>query len=226
MKENNLFNLSLISHEFKAPLSAILNLVKLIEINLDSCDEEKVRRYLSMISSQTIYLKNYISNTIEFGKMQTGKSELILEDFDVVELISEVAEITKILVENKPVKIITQFPLKSFSIYSDPIKLKQILINIASNSAKFTKQGYILFSFHVDNEITITIEDTGCGIDKEKINEIFNPYQNTDSKIYESSGLGLYITKELLRILNGSIKIESEYGKGTRVFIRVPRRSQ
>ncbi len=226
MNKDNFSDLSLIFHELKAPLSAILNSVKLIELNLQRSDKERVKKYLDMITSQTIYLKNYILNTVELGRIQTGKRELISEKFDIVELLSEVVELTKILIENKPIQILTKFPVKNLYVYSDPIKLKQVLINVASNSAKFTKNGYILFSFHVDNDITIKIEDTGCGINDEKIKEIFNPCQKIDKKVYDSSGLGLYITKELLRILNGSIRIESKYGQGTRVFIRVPRISQ
>ncbi len=226
MNRYSFSDLAFICHELKAPLSAILNSVKLIELNLQDSDREKVKKYLDMITSQTIYLKNHVLNTVELGRIQTGKTQLILENFDFVELLSEIVELTKILIENKPVQILTNFPLKKLLIYSDPIKLKQILINIASNSAKFTKSGYILFSFNVENNITIKIEDSGCGIDKERIEEIFNPYQNIDKKIHDSSGLGLYITKELLRMLNGSIEIESEFGKGTRVFIRIPRISQ
>lgn len=193
--------LSIFFHELKSPLSAIANTAKLIELSLDKPDVEKIRKYTSLIISQAFFLKNYISNTIQLGKLQSGKEELIIEEFNLEEILNEIVEITKILIENKPIKVKTALHSDKFIIRSDPVKIKQILLNIASNSAKFTQEGYILFALQkLNNNVLVKIKDTGKGIPKEKQKKIFNPYCSTESfyeKLYESSGLGLYITKEI-----------------------------
>lgn len=226
MNKGSIPYISVCSHELKSPLNAIFNLAKLIELNLNEPDEEKIKKYLSLIVSQTLYMKNYISNTIELGKLQIGNEMVVAEEFDLVEILHEIVEVSKILIENRNIQIRTHFPFDKFIISSDPIKIKQILMNIASNSAKYTKNGYILFSFEkFKNQVIIKIQDTGRGIIKEDIEKLFNPYCSLESlheNIVESTGLGLYITKELLNLLGGNISIESEYGKGTTVYISIP----
>lgn len=221
MNRSNILNLSILFHELKSPLNAILNLAKLIELNLKEPDEQKIKKYTSLIISQGIFMKNYISNTIELDRLQSGKEDLIIEEFDFVEVFYEIVELTKILIENKPIKIKTEFSSDKFLILSDPVKIKQILINIVSNSVKFTKEGYILFSFQkLNDNVLIKIQDTGKGIPKDQMIKLFNPYCSIESTYetpYDSSGLGLYITKQLLNILGGSISLESEHGKGTTV---------
>lgn len=227
MDKGSISYLSILSHELKAPLNAIINIAKLIEVNLYETNEVKIKSYLSLIISQALYMKNYISNIIELGRIQTGKAELIVEEFDLVETLHEVVELTKIMIGEKLIQVKTDFPMKRCNIVSDPIKIKQILLNIASNSAKFTKEGYIFFAFEktIDG-IIINIKDTGTGIPNEAINKIFQPFCTVSAeKTCESSGLGLYITKEIVDMLGGSISIESEYGKGTTVSISIPQLS-
>ncbi|MCS7164620.1 MAG: HAMP domain-containing histidine kinase [Thermodesulfovibrio sp.] len=226
MIKNNIPYLLVFSHELKSPLNTILNLAKLIELSLEEPNKEKIKKYTSIITSQVIFMKNYISNTIELDKIQSGKQNLVIEEFNIIEILHEVVEITKILIESKPIQIKTAFEEEELIVSSDLLKIKQILINIASNSAKFTKEGYILFSLSkLNNYVLIKVEDTGVGIPKEEQGYIFNPFFSDNfshEKTYESSKLGLYITKELINILGGSISIESEYGKGTKVYISIP----
>lgn len=218
--------LSMFFHELKSPLNTIMNTAKLIELDLKHFDEEKIRRYLSLIISQTVYLKNYISNAIELGKLQSGKENIFKEEFDFVDILREAVDITKILIEGKPIIIKTFFPYDTLKIISDPLKVKQIILNISSNAAKFTKTGYISFAYEtLENRISIVIEDTGIGISQEDMERILNPHcliEISEEKVFESSGLGLYITRHLLDLLGGQIKIESKKGKGTKVNILLP----
>ncbi|MCS7214714.1 MAG: HAMP domain-containing sensor histidine kinase [Thermodesulfovibrio sp.] len=229
MNKDYILNLSMFSHELKSPLNNILNLAKLIELNLGKQNEEMIKKYLSHIISQAIFMRNYISNTIEFGKIQSGKEELIIEEFDILESIYEIVELTKILIENKPIEIRTEFAFDKYIVLSDSVKIKQILLNISSNSVKFTKEGYIFFGLQeINNNVLIRIQDTGRGIAEEELSKILNHPYYLDISIYkniwESSGLGLFITNQLLKMLGGSISIKSEYGKGTTVYISIPRR--
>ncbi len=230
MNKNRIPYLSILSHELKSPINTIINIAKTIELSLNKSSEEKIKDYISLIISQAVYLKNYISNTIELGKLQTGKEDVLYEEFDLVEIFHEIVEITKIMIENKMIQIKTLFPAERFIIQSDPVKIKQILLNIASNSAKFTRKGYILFTFEADDKnIIIKIEDTGKGIPEEMMDKLFNPYcsfNTAEDRIFDSSGLGLYITKELLNLLGGNISIKSERGKGTAVHISIPIRNE
>lgn len=215
------------SHELKSPLNNIINLTKLIELSIQEADEGKLKKYLSLIMSSALYLKTLINNTIEFGKINHGKSEVYPEEFNIVEILFEIVDLTRIMVGTKPVEVKINYPRESFYIVSDPVKIKQILLNIASNAAKFTKEGSITFSL-IDNYafITITVEDTGKGIKDIELNRLFHPFcklENSYEKKCDSTGLGLYITRQLLNLLKGEISIESEYGKGTTVYITIPK---
>ncbi|GEM_PF-1218573 len=226
MNRKDIFYLSLLAHELKSPLNTILNTTKLIELTLDENNLEKIKNYLCFIISEILYLKNYISNTIELGKIELGKRDIIVEEVDLLVILKEIVEITRILIGNKPIEVKTDFPYKKFLIYSDPVILRQILLNIASNAAKYTQKGHILYSLMIfPDSITIKIEDTGRGMDRKVLEQIFTPYFSMPSNpdiARESSGIGLYVTKKLLKLINGSISIESVYGKGTSVYISIP----
>lgn len=219
--------LAVFSHELKSPLNSIINLAKLMELKIEDSDETKLKSYISSILSSALYLKTFINNTIELGRINQGINEIYLEEFNIVEILYEIVDLTKIMVEEKPVEVKFHFPQKKINIVSDPVKVKQILLNIASNAAKFTKKGVILFLISkVKKGVLISIKDTGCGIKEENLRKIFNPYCNLGENIYESSGLGLYITKNLLSILEGDMSIKSEYNKGTEVEIFIPSKKQ
>ncbi|WP_353683773.1 HAMP domain-containing sensor histidine kinase [Thermodesulfovibrio sp. 3907-1M] len=219
--------LAMFSHELKSPLNNIINLTKLIELSIQEADEGKLKKYLSLVMSSAFYLKTLINNTIEFGKINHGKSEVYPEEFNIVETLFEMVDLTKIMLGPKPVEVKFNYPLESFYIVSDPVKIKQILLNIASNAAKFTKEGCITFSlFDSGDFVTITVEDTGKGIKDIELNRLFHPFcklENSHERKCDSTGLGLYITRQLLNMLGGEISIESEYGKGTTVYITIPK---
>lgn len=228
MTERKTSDLSLFFHELKSPINAIINVAKLLELSLTEMDKDKIKNYISLLLSQAVYMKNLISNTLEIGKIQSGKTELFLEEFDIVELLYEIYEWTKILVATKPIEIVLNCSVKNFSVYSDPIKLKQILLNITSNAVKFTDRGFITITLVVEeNFVKIVISDTGKGIKNLDTKSLFQPYCSLDSfnkKMYDSTGLGLYISKSLIDLIGGKISIESEYGRGTTVSIRIPKK--
>jgi signal transduction histidine kinase len=227
MIKKELSDLLIFFHEIKSPLNGIIRLLRLMELSLVDRDRQKMKNYLNLLLSQAFYMKNLIDNTLEVGKIQIGKTDMSLLEFDLVELLQEVYEFTKILVADKPVQIKLYSPVKTFLIDSDPLKLKQILFNITSNSAKFTKKGFITLELVTEDPIKIIITDTGTGIKNLDSDKLFKPFFSDKSfyeKNFDSTGLGLYITKALLNILNGDIFIESEYGKGTKVCIEIPKK--
>lgn len=229
MDKNYHSSLSIFAHELKSPLNIILNLAKLIELGLKKKDEEKIKKYIALIISQAIYMKNYISNTIEMGKIKCGNNKTNIEEVDLVDLINEIAVLTQILIENKPISVKTEFFTEKCIVLSNYVKLKQVLLNIASNSAKFTKNGHIIFVLQqMDDMVLIEIHDTGIGFNKTDLDQILNSQDlnsNFNQRIFESSGLGLYITTELLKTLNGSMTIDSKHGKGTKVYISIPKKT-
>lgn len=222
--------LALFSHELKAPLNNILNLAKLMELNIESSNETEIKKYLSLLMSSALYMKTFISNTVELGRIQQSKQELYLEEFNIVETLYEIIDLTKIMIANKPIEVKCYVHQSRLFIVSDPVKVKQILLNISSNSAKFTERGFILFSLNKNKKgVLINVKDTGCGIKEENLKKIFKPYCNLEKTykiLCESSGLGLYITKELLSLLGGDISIKSEYNKGTEVEVFIPTHKQ
>jgi signal transduction histidine kinase len=164
MIKKELSDLLIFFHEIKSPLNGIIRLLRLMELSLVDRNRQKMKNYLNLLLSQAFYMKNLIDNTLEVGKIQIGKTDMSLLEFDLVELLQEVYEFTKILVADKPVQIKLYSPVKTFLIDSDPLKLKQILFNITSNSAKFTKKGFITLELVTEDPIKIIITDTGTGI--------------------------------------------------------------
>ncbi|ODA44371.1 Two-component sensor histidine kinase [Thermodesulfovibrio sp. N1] len=217
---------ALFSHELKSPLNTIINSAKLIELNIRNSDETKIKRYLSLILSSSLYLKTFIQNTIEFGRISFDREELYIEEFDIIEVLYEIVDLTKIMIEEKNIEVEFNPSQKEFYITSDPIKIRQILLNISSNAAKFTKEGYIIFTIDEKKDgVLINVKDTGCGIKQEQLDKIFAPYCSLEKRyetICDSSGLGLFITKQLLSFIGGDISIKSELDKGTEVEIFIP----
>ncbi len=210
-----------ISHDMKTPLSSILGYLEMW--NRQESDPEKKHQMISAQSSGK-YMLNMLSNLLEFSRLEQNSGTLNISRFDLVELVKEVVEMFRPLIEEKNLKL--QFDNLSettFPTESDYTVVKQILTNVVSNAVKYTTSGSIHITLQHDEKVVLTITDTGIGIDQNDIDKIFKPFSRIDNALQtEGNGFGMYVTKGLVESLHGNISVKSQKGKGTQVTIEFP----
>ena len=215
-----------VTHELRSPVNAIISLAGLIQASCEKGYIGQMKDRLSLLLSSAASLKAIINNVLDLSKIEAGKMDVIIEEFDAVEGLSQVVETTKVLLGAKPVDVRLVSRMTVLFIESDPVKFRQIVLNLMSNAAKFTETGVITASVEEDGDfISITVEDTGPGIKKEDLDRLFTAFgqiEDAKTKRHEGTGLGLTVTKYLVNLLGGSIRLESEWGRGTTFFIRLP----
>ena len=217
-----------VSHELRTPLNAILGYTHLL---LDGTygalgTDQKVP--LEGVLRNAGDLVSLVNGVLDLAKMESGKLSVSLEEVNLTSLIQEILSGMKPLFKEKSLQ--THFnQVKGLApIRSDREKVRQIIINLLSNAVKFTMQGGVTITESVLSEqggIEIRIQDTGIGVLPEELPKIFNAFHQVDAsstREYGGVGLGLAIVKELVGLLKGEIKIESEYGKGTTAILYLP----
>jgi signal transduction histidine kinase len=215
-----------VTHELRSPVNAIIGLAELLRMAADMGSMQQVQERLSLMISTASNLRAIITNILDLSKINAGKMDVNFQEVDVIELLTETAETTRVLVDNKPITVRLTTPDTPTKIRTDPLKLRQILTNLTSNAAKFTKQGTIEISFAaMENSAEISVSDTGIGIKEEDLQHIFTPFgqvEDVTTKSHEGTGLGLTISKNLATLIGGSISVTSSYGKGATFTLSLP----
>mgnify|MGYP005838512055 CR=1 FL=1 len=220
------------SHELRTPLNSIIGFSRVILKGIDGPINEVQEQDLKAIYNSGQHLLNLINDILDLSKIEAGKMELVFEDgINIADLIESVMATTKGLVKDKPIEIIIQIQPDLPSIRADPLKIRQVLLNLISNAAKFTEQGSItlkaeyILNDHQQPQIKVSVTDTGAGIAKEDQKKLFLPFSQVDaspSRKTGGSGLGLSICRHLIEMHNGSIGVESEIGKGSTFYFFLP----
>lgn len=216
-----------VTHELRAPVNAIIGLAELLRMSADKGYIDQMRDRLTLLSSSALGLRAIITNILDLSKVEAGKMEVIREEFDVGEVLREAAETTRVLLGNKPVEVDVSLSGGPIRLFSDRVKFRQILTNLLANSAKFTDSGGITVRANrcPDGYVEVEVGDTGIGIraeDMEKLFTAFTQLEDSKTKRYEGTGLGLTITRHLVDLLGGSISVESTFGEGTLFRVRLP----
>ncbi len=220
LQKNFLANMS---HEIRSPLGIVMGFNNLIK---DSNDVDQIHEYSNDISRAGSTLLTVINDILDYSKIESGKLDIIEVDYSLDDLIKEVSRDISLKCEEKGLNFTVNIPKKlPDRLIGDSIRIKQCLINILTNAVKYTEKGEVTFEI---NSISYTIEDgyrlrfvikdTGRGIKKEAIPNLYSAFQRLDEGMnrgIEGTGLGLAITKNLLDEMNGVIEVESEIGVGT-----------
>jgi len=213
---------ALISHEIRTPVNALLSLIYLMnKTGLDNIQQN----YLAEMKHSVDIVTVLLNNILDFSKIESGKVVKENLDFDLHTLVSEVISVVGGQISEKGLDFIFKNDYEESNLlHGDPLKLKQVLFNLISNSLKFTKHGYIKLEINIqkrkdDNIVLLfSIEDTGIGINDDELSTLFNPFVQANSSIsrkYGGTGLGLFICKKLVSILGGDIWCDSLSGYGT-----------
>ena len=228
MKSDFLANMS---HEIRTPMNAVIGMA---EMALREDLPATARNYINQIKDAGKSLLTIINDILDFSKIESGKMDITEVDYEPMSMIYDVSNIIMTRLKDKDVELILEVsPHIPNKLWGDNIRIKQVLLNLANNAAKFTLEGKVIIRMECDkiapDEISlhICVEDTGIGIKKEDIEKLFQSFQQVDSKRnrnIEGTGLGLAISKNLLTLMNGSIWVESEYEKGSKFSCVIPQR--
>lgn len=215
-----------VTHELRSPVNAIIALAELLRMAADKGSMEQVQERLSFMISTATNLRAVITNILDLSKMEAGKMEVAHQRVDVGSLLSEIAETTRVLIGERPVAVRLLIPGKPVIVWSDPIKLRQIVTNLASNAAKFTERGLIEIGLDSrDGKLVIRVSDTGIGIREDDLQVIFSAFgqvEDATTKSHEGTGLGLTISRHLAKLLGGAVFVESTYGSGSTFTLSMP----
>ncbi|MGN0620582.1 MAG: ATP-binding protein [Porcipelethomonas sp.] len=220
-----------ISHEIRTPINAILGMDEMI---IRECEAGGIKEYAYNIQSAGQSLLSIVNDVLDFSKIESGKMEVIPVNYHLSSLISDCYNMVALQATEKNLKIYIENNSSIPSVLSgDEIRIRQIITNMMTNAVKYTMKGYIILRVsytEIDSEnikLLISVEDTGIGITEENQKKLFNSFQRVDemrTRKIEGTGLGLAITKQLVTIMNGSIDVKSEYGKGTTFFVEIPQK--
>ncbi|MBR6233327.1 MAG: response regulator [Erysipelotrichaceae bacterium] len=215
-----------LSHEMRTPLYSILLLSEDLKRQEGLSDD--VRKKTCQIRSSADHLLAIVNNVLDLTKVSEGRCELNSETFDLKDLMNEVTQILSPSAKERKIRIKTKFSSVHENYEGDALKLKQIFINILSNAIRYSRdKGRVLFiAKAIENReeedlLRFVIADEGCGIERNFIDRIFDPYTQEKEKI-GTSGLGLYITKAYVDMMGGKIFLSSRKGKGTTFLIEIP----
>ncbi len=230
------------SHELRTPLNAILGFSQLMERQPNLTPEQQGN--LGIVISSGEHLLSLINQVLDLSKIEAGRSNFQGQTFNLYQLIEEVVEMFQLTAEQQELQLTYEFaPLVPRYIYTDQLKLRQILLNLVNNGLKFTKVGGITIKIEIlgddpqniiknytspldDNaevHLRFTVSDTGCGIASQEIDRLFQPFSQTTSgqKIPGSTGLGLSISRGFAQLLGGDMHIHSVLGQGTSIEFQI-----
>lgn len=218
-----------ISHELKTPLNVIFSAVQVLEIYKNDAAkfEDKIDKYVLLIRQNCYRLMRLINNFLDITKVDSGFLKLHMRNYDIIKVVEDITLSVASYAESKKIELIFDTDIEEKIMWFDADKVERIMLNLLSNAVKYTNpNGKINVTMHdeVDN-ICISVKDTGLGIPADKENLIFERFGQVDKtlkRVSEGSGIGLSLVKSFVEMHNGTIKLDSELGKGSEFIVTLP----
>jgi signal transduction histidine kinase len=223
--------LSSMSHELRTPLNAILGYSELLIEDAEDAGEEEKISDLDKIRGAGRHLLSLISDVLDMSKIEAGKMKVLIEEFDIAALVEDVLGIIAPLMESNRNKLVIELDPHIGTMRSDEVKLRQSLINLLSNSAKFTKDGQVRLRVQRLGEpgiswLQFSVADTGIGMTPKQSAKMFQTFTQADdagtTEEFGGTGLGLAISKQFCNMLGGDITVESALDKGSTFTMTLP----
>ncbi len=222
-----------ISHEIRTPINAVLGMDTMI---LRESREDKIREYANDIQNAGQNLLSLINDILDFSKIESGKMEIKPVNYELASLLGDCYNMIQVRARDKGLffrmENSTSIP---HLLYGDEVRVRQVIINLLTNAVKYTQEGEVVLSANwekADEEtirLIVAVRDTGMGIKYEDQQKLFDSFQRLDmerNRNIEGTGLGLSITKQLVDMMNGTISLESSYGRGSTFTVEIPQRAR
>jgi signal transduction histidine kinase/CheY-like chemotaxis protein/CHASE3 domain sensor protein len=218
------------SHELRTPLNAVILYSELLQEEAEDRGVAELIPDLEKIRVAGRHLLSLINSVLDLSKIEAGKMDLYLETFAVAKMVEDVAGTVQPLVEKKSNTLEVRCPPSVGDMHADLTKVRQILFNLVSNACKFTDKGSITLEVERRrergrDEVHFRVADTGIGMTPEQVSKLFQPFTQADestTRKYGGTGLGLTITRRFTEMMGGTIEVQSEQGKGTVFTVRLP----
>jgi len=215
------------SHELRTPLNSIIGFTDIIRDGRVGDVNDEQARQLGMVSHSAQHLLSLINDILDLSKVEAGKAEIDLDDIEVASMLEDLEKMVRTQANEKGLEFKLEYSMNgAHTICSDRIKLRQVLINLLGNAVKFTNKGSITLRAKTSNElVTFEVEDTGIGINKDWLGDIFSSFKQVDEssgREYGGAGLGLAICREFVNVLGGEIEVESKPNVGSVFRVRFP----
>jgi two-component system NtrC family sensor kinase len=227
--ENKSQFVSSMSHELRTPLNAIIGLTEMMVKNAARFGTEKAQEPLQRVNRAGTHLLGLINQVLDLSKIEAGKLELNPQTLQLASLINEVIGTAGQLAEQNKNRLVVDAPENLGALTVDPMRLRQILLNLLSNACKFTKAGEVKLAVRKvsngSNFVEFAVSDTGIGMTAEQQAKLFEEFTQADATTaqkFGGTGLGLAITRKLVRMMGGDVTVTSEPGKGSVFAVRLP----
>lgn len=218
------------SHELRTPLNAIIGYSEMLIEDADEMGYSSIVPDVKKIQAAGSHLLDLINNILDLSKIEAGKMDLFYEAFDIPDMVEGVLATVKPLIAKNNNTLEVEYAPDANRMVADLVKVRQTLLNLLSNAAKFTENGTVQLKImrgRFDNTdwITFRVTDTGIGMSPEQIEHLFREFtqaDNSTTRKYGGTGLGLAISRRFCQMMNGDILVESEVGKGTTFIVHLP----
>ncbi len=223
--------LASMSHEIRTPINAVIGMNEMI---IRESDNDTIREYAHNIKSSSNMLLGLVNDVLDFSKIESGQLELVMENYNLASLIQDEMVLLNARAAGKAIstqmEVSDDLPSK---LYGDELRIKQIITNLLSNAVKYTKEGTVTFrvscKWKSEEQVLLSFEvqDTGAGIRPEDVESLFSSFKRLElekNRHIEGTGLGLNIAKSLVEQMEGSISVDSKYGKGSTFTVVIPQK--
>ena len=220
--------LAAMSHELRTPIGAMSAYADLLHDGIFGPVSEAQREHLARIKAVGSHLLGVVEEILHFARIEAGREELTTADADAVQLLRDALLVVEPLASKRGLDLHCELPGAPIAMHTDPVKVRQILINLLGNAVKFTDRGRVAARISTsadDATVTFEVADTGPGIAEEDLRRIFDPLVQVSSsttRTHEGTGLGLSVSRELAQLLGGALHVTSTLGAGSIFVVRLP----